>query len=371
MEITNQNGDVIQGIVLCHRVSEGTYNRVKGDLEDTEIRVIESETADQTLEYVKQEKPDMVITELSADSKPQVTELLGQIKDKTPQINRMVVSEEEHHDDLISFLMKNLVNSYFEGPEGLDALGNSIVEVLKVRTVLQNDKLMSLLQSVDELPVFPKIYQQFMRAVEQDKSLKEISKIIENDIAISTKVLQIANGDFYRSSRIGSIERAAIYLGLDIVKNIVFTVSLASSKTMTKWQMQQLEEVIHHSVQLNQNFQKLYTQKTGNPITDQLATIGITHDIGKIIILQYLPLRYQKTIEYMNNNPDIGFHRCELELGYEGYTHAEIGAYFLHLWNFPELNVFSALFHHSLEEFSEKYKEILDIFVLVNDIVED
>jgi len=174
--------------------------------------------------------------------------------------------------------------------------------------------------------------------------------------------------DWYWSKLGEAIERAGIYLGLDTIKNIVFTVSLSSLKRLTSSQKKHLEKVIYHSVQVNQNFQKLYSTKTGNKITDQFATIGITHDIGKIIMLQYLPQRFNKIVKYQQKNPDIGFYRSEIELGFEGQTHSEIGAYFLNLWNFPEASVFTALFHHSTEEFSEPYKEILDIFAIVNEL---
>jgi HD-like signal output (HDOD) protein len=207
-----------------------------------------------------------------------------------------------------------------------------------------------------------------MDAIEEDCSTKEIAQIIEKDVPIATQVLRIANSDFFRTGRIGSIERASIYLGLDTIKNIVFTVSLSTLKGLTETQKKYLEKIIYHSVQVNQNFQKVYTSQTGNKISDQYATIGITHDIGKIFILQYLPQRFNKIMKYQKKNPDIGFYRSEVELGFEGQTHAEIGAYFLNLWNFPEASVFTALFHHSTEEFSQPYKEILDIFTIVNDV---
>ena len=85
-------------------------------------------------------------------------------------------------------------------------------------------------------------------------------------------------------------------------------------------------------------------------------------------MLQYFPGQFRKILNYQKKNPEVDFYRSELELGFEGQTHAEIGAYFLNYWNFPEASVFTALFHHSIEEFSEPYKDVLEIFSVVNEI---
>ena len=94
---------------------------------------------------------------------------------------------------------------------------------------------------------------------------------------------------------------------------------------------------------------------------EQTRSVGLTHDIGKIILLQFYPDRYQEIIDNQRKNPGISFYESELDLGLHENTHAEIGAYFLDWWNLPEIIVEVALFHHAPEKASEHYKEIVDI----------
>jgi HD-like signal output (HDOD) protein len=365
---TQLENNGIKGYVLFYRVADFIISSLKEDLSDAGIIVFEEDDPDNAIKRIEQEQIDMVLT----DFEPKDDELISflkLIKKKYPTINRVALSEQIHRDDIIQLLLKGLITSYFEKPGGLEVLLNSFLHILFARKTLKSQKLLDLLGTVDGLPSFPQTYQELTDAIEREVSLKEIARVIEKDISITTQVLRLANSDFFRSGRFGSIERACIYLGLDTIKNIVFTVSLSSLKKMSAIQKKHLEKIIYHSVQVNQNFLKLYETQKGEKISDQYATIGITHDIGKIIMLQYLPGRFEKVIKYQKKNPDIGFYRSELELGFEGQTHAEIGAYFLNLWNFPEASVYTALFHHSTEDFAEPYKDILDIFAIVNELV--
>jgi HD-like signal output (HDOD) protein len=357
----------LKGSVLFYDVDPEMIAPLKQWFQEEGITLFSTDDPSQGIRLIQKEKIDIVLVDYQP-GRNDVIEFLKILKKKLPFANRIALSNTQHRGDIIGFLLKGIITSYFETSGGLESLPNSILHILFARKTLKNQKLVKLLKSAEILPTFPKTYNEFVEAIENNKSMKEVARIIEKDVSIATRVLRIANSDFFRTSRIGSIERAGIYLGLDTIKNIVFTVSLSSLKRLTSNQKKHLEKVIYHSVQVNQNFQKLYSTKTGNKITDQFATIGITHDIGKIIMLQYLPQRFNKIVKYQQKNPDISFYRSEVELGFEGQTHAEIGAYFLNLWNFPEASVFTALFHHSTEEFSEPYKEILDIFAIVNEL---
>lgn len=367
--------DEIKGSILFFNVDPDIVSALQNEFGDAGVRVWEAGEPALGLKLVQKEKIDIVLTDYqdSGCGSPDASDcgpvtFLKTVRKKSPATNRIALSKEEQRSDVIQLLLKGVITSYFEMPGSEDQLLRSILHVLYARHTLHSQKLLNLLDSAEILPVFPKTYNEFTAAIENDRSIKEISQIIEKDVSIATKVLRIANSDFFKVARIGSIERAGIYLGLDTIKNIVFAVALSSMKKLGPFQQKQLERIILHSVQVNQNFQRMYATQTGQKISDQFATIGITHDIGKVIMLQYLPKRFMKIIKYQKENPDIGFYRSELELGFEGQTHAEIGAYFLNLWNFPEASVYTALFHHSTEEFAEPYREILDIFAIVNEL---
>lgn len=356
-----------KGTVLFFNVEPAIISSLTENFSDFGIEFSTSNDRGEALKRISKSNIDIVIVDYKPGSIENL-DFLKTLRKKYPSINRISFSDPDYKHQTIQLVLKGLITSYFEKNAAPKTIIDGILHILYARETLENQKLLKLLDTAEVLPTFPKVYNEFIDAIENDRSVKDIARIIEKDVSIATRVLRIANSDFYRTTQIGSIERAGIYLGLDTIKNIVFTVALTSLKRLTETQRKYLEKIIYHSVQVNQNFQKMYTQQTGRKITDQYATMGITHDVGKIIMLQYMPNRFNKIVKYQQKNPDIGFYRSELELGYDGQTHAEIGAYFLNVWNFPEPSVFTALFHHSTDEFSEPYKEILDIFTIVNDV---
>jgi HD-like signal output (HDOD) protein len=366
-DIQKKDTQKVKGNVLFFDIGPSIVSPLLNDLSEFDIEFFRISDKNDALKTISKKNIDIVLVDYKPE-KPEIFEFLKTLRKKHPSTNRISFSAPEYKSQTIQLVLKGLITSYFENIASPKTVIEGILHILYARETLKNQKLLRLLGTAEVLPTFPKIYYEFMDAIECDLSMRDIGRIIEKDVSIATRVLQIANSDFYRTTQIGSIERAGIYLGLDTIKNIVFAVSLSHLKGLSESQRRFLEKIIYHSVQVNQNFQKMYTQQTGKKISDQYATIGITHDVGKIIMLQYMPNRFDRIIKYRKKNPDIGFYRSEIELGFDGQTHAEIGAYFLNLWNFPEPSVFTALFHHSTEEFSEPYREILDIFAIVNDI---
>lgn len=359
-----------EGKLLFYSVEPETLTLSKTALQDMDLEILATDDEKEATKLLQKNEIDIFLFDYEPE-KPNAMEkieFLKSLKKKFPSVNRVAFMDPDYWADTIRLLLKGLITSNFEKDQIEGSLMDTLLHTLYARKTLKNKHLLSLFKNAENLPSIPKIYHEFMDALENDRSMKEITQIVEKDVSIATRVLRIANSDFSRGGRIGSIERACIYLGLDTIKNIVFTVSLTSSKRLSREQMNYLEKVIYHSVQVNSNFQKMYKTHTGQPLPEQFSTIGITHDIGKIIMLQYLPIRYAKIEKYQKKNPEIGFYRSEIELGYKEVTHAEIGAYFLNLWNFPEASVFTALFHHSTKDFPASYKEALDIFAIVNEI---
>ncbi len=356
--------------ILFYDLEDVVTTFLEKEFQQAELTVLKAAELEEAFNLLSEEQPDIVLTDTNTKSKSSI-QFLTRIKEEYPTVSRAILCDSSEHVKMINLMMRSIITCYFEKPDGFGLLLESFLNIVKVREILKNKKLLNLMNAIDRLPVFPAVYQEFIDGIESDESLKKISHIIEKDVSLATSVLQIANSGFYGNSRIGSVERACIYLGMETIKNIVFTASMGKAKDLTEKQNHYLGRIIQHSLKTNQNFQRFYKSETGRKPPDDFASIGLTHDIGKIIMLQYLPDRLKKVIKYQRKNPDISFYRSEIELGFEGCTHSEIGAYFLELWGFPETNITTALFHHTPELASEIYFQLLDIFELADKLARE
>jgi HD-like signal output (HDOD) protein len=159
-------------------------------------------------------------------------------------------------------------------------------------------------------------------------------------------------------------------MGLSPIKDIVLLHSLSSNLKMSSAQNDKLEEIIKHSIETNY-YMHAIAKKAGNcPITSLNNSIGIIHDIGKLVQLVYFPLEYNIIDEFREENPAIDYYNSELQTGNESLSHSEIGAYFLRCWNFNQYSVEAALFHHSPEEASHDMKPCVEALYLANTIAD-
>jgi HD-like signal output (HDOD) protein len=70
---------------------------------------------------------------------------------------------------------------------------------------------------------------------------------------------------------------------------------------------------------------------------------GMLHDIGKLILAEALPRRFQQACD-LANQLEMPLHAAELEVF--GATHAGVGAYLFGLWGLPASIVEAIAFHH-------------------------
>jgi HD-like signal output (HDOD) protein len=363
--IPTKKGTGFKGTGLLYKINESYLNILKKAFLPESIQPIIANNLQDAQNALEKEAIDFVITDYESDP-GESFKFLSHVKSKYPSIYRMVICNADNQKRAIYMVFKGVANSCFEKPHGMVNLMANINSYIALRGILKRKELLKLLSTIENLITLPKTYFEFIKALEENKSTEEIIKILEKDISISSKILQISNSAFYRANKIGSVAQAYDYLGLHNIKNIVTIFCYQSEEKLDEAQNEPFNALIAHSIRVNNEFHSSYQIRVGETLPDSFASIGITHDIGKIIMLKYLPDRFNRVIESLRLDPNDDFYSTEIKLGYKGCTHAEIGAYFLKLWNLPDENVQTALHHHNYEEAPDDYKKILNIFKDVN-----
>ena len=207
-----------------------------------------------------------------------------------------------------------------------------------------HNALSDQLSNLKHIPTLPHILLQLIKTCnEENGSLKDISKVIEKDPALTTRVLRLVNSAYYANKhRIFNVEGAVGFLGTNAIKNIAIcssvhevfqTVNAKSGFNLKQFWWHALRcAVLAKLIAKNRNFH--------NP--DEAFLSGMLHDIGKIILWVNFPQPYAELLEMHKGKP-------ELILAGEnqfGANHAEIGAWLLDKWCFPTFIADSARYHH-------------------------
>jgi HD-like signal output (HDOD) protein len=189
------------------------------------------------------------------------------------------------------------------------------------------------LRAADRLPVLPAVFQQTLAlfAKGDDVSVAELAGIVEQDVAIVGHLLSIANSALYsRTGSVCSVRPAIARLGIQKTRNALLglsvsrpfgTVRLPKSWSSARFNSHSLAAAI---------LGDLLVQKVPAQNAEWAFLTGLLHDIGLLLIGTGLP---EQALAMSEAESDEQLVEWEREL--LGFTHYEVGADLLALWNCP------------------------------------
>ena len=224
-----------------------------------------------------------------------------------------------------------------------------------------------ILAKVDNLPAAPGVAQQVLSLVgDPDFSFSHLMEIIKVDAGITANVLRICNSPYYGLlQKVSSLEQALTYLGANKVMDIVLSSEMVGlyRKSLEGYQLER-GELWRHSMATALLAQRL-GKKLGLSQVPALFTAALLHDVGKLILSEYVQEQFQE-IEKLVQEQGKSF--AEAEKMVLGVDHALLGAMASRKWNFPELISQSIAFHHQAER-ATKYRREVCLVSLANLLV--
>jgi len=268
--------------------------------------------------------------------------LLSRVRDQYPQVVRIVLSG---HTELASALRAvPVAHQFLAKPCDAEMLRVAVERACHLKALLSDDSIRRTVGALGDLPSLPRTYQALTTALtDPDTPVQKIARIVEQDVGISAKVLQLSNSAFFGVAHaITSIQGAVSYLGISTLKSLVLSVEIFRVfKTSTPLPGFSLENLQHHARLTASIAARL-------PVPKHLADValagGMLHDVGKLILAWKLPERFKKLLAEATGERR-PLHKVE-ELEY-GFSHAEIGAYLLGLWGLPYAVVEAVALHHA------------------------
>lgn len=279
-------------------------------------------------------------------------ELLSKVMVMYPSTIRIALSGYAGEDLIFRAIKNNLARAYFLKPWVDENLKTAIDEMFKTQELLKSKNLLDIVNSFDTIPTLPGLYMRLNTLIQKNADIDKISSIIQEDPAISSKILQLANCAYF-GSKTGSVKKAIMNLGLINIKNVILTSEIFE---LLPNNSKEKELLWDHSSLTNQIMVKTYKTLLNKKLLDKDASAGLMHDIGKIILLKNFPEQYENVfIDVQKKN--IPFSQAEkVSLG---VSHDDIGAYLLNWWGLPDSMVEAALYHHHPLNSSELHRELV------------
>lgn len=215
----------------------------------------------------------------------------------------------------------------------------------------QNQIVTDAIKEISHIATLPEITVKIIELVEDPTSTaQDLNNVISNDPALCSRILKVVNSSFYGlPGQIGSINRAIVLLGLNAVKNIAISASMA--KLFRGGQLCEnfsARDIWMHAIATG-TAAKMIADKLKMGVGDEAFLAGLTHDIGMMVEMQFDRLKLVDVVNQINVGPDGTPDRDMREVEREvfGADHQAFGKALCERWKFPEAFAQVTGFHHN------------------------
>ena len=219
-------------------------------------------------------------------------------------------------------------------------------------------------RSIEDLQPIPQIALKILRIINEDLyEIQNVTEEIRKDQVISARTLQLCNSVMFASrKKIDSLDHALVMLGQHLLLKFVISASLNRFFNQSGQGYSLCKGgIYHHAVGTAIIAEKL-AELTGKVEPSMAYTAGLLHDIGKVVLDQFInsgfPLFYRELNEEGKNF-------AEVEKQLLGTDHTDVGADLAQNWSFPESLVETIKYHHKPEK-AEKNYELVHIVYLAD-----
>lgn len=267
--------------------------------------------------------------------------LLRLARERFPAVARIAFTDSAAEGD--GLRLAQVAHRCIDGVIGLEELANLVQRTRRLVDILEDPVVRRLVTGTVNLASPPETYLRLRQAMANpDVEATDLGKIIQNDPAMSAKILQLVNSSFFgRTHRATRVNDAVAYLGVKPLAGIVTTMSISSSFEGTPLaESGVLEGFQTHGVLVSTSVNHILA---GHPDAPDGATAGLLHDVGKLILAADDLDAWMGTLDEIGRS---GLSSYEVEMERYGTTHAEVGAALLELWGLPSAIVEAVAYHH-------------------------
>lgn len=206
-----------------------------------------------------------------------------------------------------------------------------------------NFTIETLLDEVVTLPSLPTTVTRVTELINDPSSnLSDVANVIQTDPALALKTLRLVNSAYYgMGQRVDTVDHAVTMLGIKVIRNLAYTAAVFETFQRGS------SELLHHSVTTGIAMRSLIDHSAckGMIDPDEAFVYGLLHDVGKILIYEFLP-KEAESATLMSHARKLPIFEAEREV--IGVDHAELGSRLIEKWGLPAELAAAIAGHHDL-----------------------
>ncbi len=220
--------------------------------------------------------------------------------------------------------------------------------------------------TMDNLQSIPQVALKILRLLDNnDCDIDIIASELRQDQVLAAKMLRLSNSSMFAGNvKIDSLHSAFLMLGRGLFIKTILSAAVETFYHQSDSSYSLCKGGLYHHAAGTAIISEKFALLTGKVSPATAYTAGLLHDIGMVVLDQYLtrsyPLFYR---ELQKENSNI----LALEKEFFGMNHCEVGRELATSWNLPAALADAIYYHHFPEK--EGHNAALPIIVYVADLI--
>lgn len=211
--------------------------------------------------------------------------------------------------------------------------------------LMTREELLRRVQRAGEPPALsPSVAGVLEMSEDPTTTAEAIAAAIKRDQALALKILKLANSSAYSlGKKTTSVDQAVVRIGMDAIRQALLNIGVidALGTDAADCPLDPLR-FWEHSIACGLIAAEI-EQATGGTATDTAFTLGLLHDVGRLVLAQALGATYREVLDTAER---LRLPLEAVESRLLGFNHAEIMPDILRRWNVPKCLAEPIVAHH-------------------------
>lgn len=344
------------------KVLEGLENLLFPYIDEWEVNSATS--GKEALSLLAKSPYDILVTDMQMPGMDGAT-LLSEVCRRHPNVVRFVLSGHAEFEAALRALP--IAHQFLSKPCNADDLVNVLTRACDLQDLVTDAAVRTVMGKFGDLPARPKVYSEITKLLADDKaSMADLAQLVEQDIAITTKLLHVANTAFFSRGRlIKTVRQVVPRLGTACVRDLVLGIEVFKDFNQARMPGFSIDALHERSFLCATLASRICDDRRKSEDAFLAATL---QDIGELMLASTLTEDFAAAVKA---HTETGRARFTLEHEQFGASHAEIGAYLLGLWGMPYPIIEAVAYHHQPRRAREAGFSLVTILHVANALVEE
>lgn len=317
--------------------------RVRSVVRGLDWEIGHARSVPEALVWLRQNNCDAVVADQGLGPLAGV-KFLDEVQWRLPRVPRFLLSNLEQPREAISGV--GTTHQVLPNPCPVHTAEFALSRAFDLAIWLPSDTATRLMFSLRNIPSPPGTYFRIVKELQSpDASMDSVASIVSEDVAVSAKLLQLANSSMLGLQiQVSSVGEAVLYLGLETTKSLVLLAHTFSHFDGLACPGLSVETLWKHSSEVGRAAQRLMEMENETQeVVGQAFTAGLLHDFGKLLLAANQPVKFKESLSLAR---DRGIPLWDAERTVFGTDHAEIGGCLLGIWGLPTPILEAVALHH-------------------------